>query len=92
MLRNLLRSSCPCASSMSSSSLISGTVGRDKPTHTVEQKRGKGQRGYVPSEIGAAFRGVFTGVGAVSEDGVPLPAPIAIEPLFSSDIVFNEAY
>lgn len=73
---------------------MSATLGRDKPTHGAgeQEQHAIGQYEYAPREIGAAFRGVFTGVGAVSEEGVPLAAPIGIEALFSSDIVYKEAY
>jgi hypothetical protein len=48
------------------------------------------QSADAPSEIGAAFKGVLTGVGAVSEEELPPAAPIGIEALFcweSSDIM-----
>lgn len=78
---------------MSSSSVISGTVGRDMPVHGVdERKKTRLDKEYAPREIGAALRGVLTGVGAVSEDDVPLDAPIGLAALFSSDIMCTGAY
>lgn len=50
---------------------------------------GKGSKPHgesVPRAIGAAFNGVFTGVGAVSEDAVPLAALIGTA-FCSSDIL-----